>query len=144
MELGEQPELKEKNKRDITCWMVSWVSWDWSQLTHTKKTNKHFYQYVEQLLSDSPKTYFSNTYQVVIVPKPNLSISTALWWRKIENWTKRKAKQRKRKVLTYILTHFANMYSGNCVAQTLFKPTIVVKVFPKNTMNQATFLVNVY
>lgn len=40
--------------------------------------------------------------------------------------------------------HFANMYSGNCVAQTLFKPTIVVKVFPKNTMNQATFLVNVY
>lgn len=43
-----------------------------------KKNNKHFYQYVEQLLSDSPKTYFSNTYQVVIVPKPNLSISTAL------------------------------------------------------------------
>lgn len=36
-----------------------------------QETNKHFYKYVEQLLSDAPKTYFPYTYQVVTVLKPN-------------------------------------------------------------------------
>lgn len=41
-------------------------------------TNEHVHQYVEQLLSDAPKTYFCSPYQVVIVPQLDWSISTAL------------------------------------------------------------------